>query len=120
MTPGQKKRQGSGIMAGDLSLKISLQRKTSGKDELGQPIDTWTEYALVWGSVKQLTGREKVTGGTQVDTGTASIRIRYRTDVNNGDRAIAQGHTFNIASVLPNVATREFTDMACTENSNDG
>ncbi|WP_081064104.1 phage head closure protein [Burkholderia vietnamiensis] len=108
------------MLAGDLSLKISLQRKSSGQDELGQPVDVWTEYALVWGSVRQLTGKEKVAGGTQVDTGTASIRIRYRTDVNNGDRAIAQGHTFNIASVLPNVATREFTDLACTENANAG
>lgn len=74
----------------------------------------------MWGSVLQLSGVEKVTGGTQVDKGTASIRIRYRTDVNNGDRAIAQGQIFNIASVLPNVASREYTDLACTENSNDG
>lgn len=120
MTPGQKKRQGSGVTAGDLNLKISLQRKSSGQDELGQPLEIWTEYALVWGSVRQLTGKEKVTGGTQVDTGTASIRIRWRTDVTNGDRAIAQNHIFNIASVLPNVATREFTDLACTENANAG
>lgn len=120
MTPGQKTRKGSGIMAGDLNLKISLQRKTSGKDPIGQPIDTWTEYALVWGSVRQLTGKETITSGTQVDTGTASIRIRYRTDVNNGDRAIAQNHIFNISSVLPNVATREFTDIVVTENANNG
>lgn len=107
-------------MAGDLNLKVSLQRKTSGKDSLGQPIDVWTEYANVWGGVLQISGKEKVTGGTQVDTGTASIRIRYRIDVNNGDRAIAQGVIFNISSVLPNVASREYTDMACTENANDG
>lgn len=87
---------------------------------MGQPIEVWTQYALVWGAVLQLTGREKVAGGTQVDTGTASIRVRYRTDINNGDRAVAQGVIFNIASVLPNVAYREYTDLACTENANDG
>jgi SPP1 family predicted phage head-tail adaptor len=115
-----RQERSSGLPAGSLNLRVSLQRKTSGKDALGQPLEVWTQYALVWGSVLQLTGREKVAGGTQVDTGTASIRVRYRTDVNNGDRAVAQGIIFNIASVLPNVASREYTDLACTENANDG
>lgn len=120
MTPGAKKRQGSGILSGDLNLKVSLQRKSSGVDELGQPLEVWTEYASVWGRVLTLKGIEKVTGGTQVDKGNASIRIRWRTDINNGDRAIAQNVIYNIASVLPNVESREYVDLACTENSNDG
>jgi SPP1 family predicted phage head-tail adaptor len=120
MTPGQKKRKGSGILAGDLGLKVSLQRKSSGKDELGQPIEVWTEYASVWGKVLTLNGIEKVAGGTQIDKGNASIRIRWRLGINNGDRAIAQNVIYNIASVLPNVATREFVDLACTENANAG
>lgn len=110
----------NGLRAGTLSKRVSLQRKTSGRDELGQPVDTWTEYAKVWGAVLQMTGRETLASNTQVDTGSASIRIRYRTDVNNGDRAVSGGIVFNIASVLPNIASSEYTDLVCTENANDG
>ena len=113
-------RQVTGVRAGTLNRKVSLQRRSSGKDALGQPVDAWTEYANVWGAVLQLRGIEKVTGGTQVDTGNASIRIRFRADVTNGDRAVCQGIIFNIASVLPNVASREYTDLVCTENANNG
>lgn len=110
----------TGLPAGSLSTRVSLQRKTSGKDALGQPIDTWTEYAKVWGNVLQLSGRETVSSGTTVGTVQASIRIRYRTDVTNGDRAIAQGVVFNIGPPIPNVASREYTDLPCTSNANDG
>jgi len=113
-------RQPTGLRAGTLNRKVSLQRKTSGKDALGQPVDVWTEYANVWGAVLQIHGIEKVAGGTQVDVGSASIRVRFRQDINNGDRAVCQGRVFNIASVLPNVASREYTDLVCTENANSG
>jgi SPP1 family predicted phage head-tail adaptor len=112
-------RLAQGLQAGTLDVRVSLQRRTSGKDALGQPVDSWTEYAKVWGDVRQLSGRETVSS-TSVDTGNASIRIRYRTDVTHADRAVAQGIVFNIASVLPNVKSREYTDLVCTQNANDG
>ncbi|CAB3795519.1 phage head closure protein [Pararobbsia alpina] len=109
-----------GLKAGTLATRVSLQRKSSGKDPLGQPLDTWTEYARVWGDILQLSGKETVSSGTQVDTASASIRIRYRTDVTNGDRAVARGIVFNIASVIPNAKSREYADLACTQNANNG
>jgi len=113
-------RMSSGLLAGSLNTKVSLQRRTTGRDELGQPIDTWTEYASVWGSVLQLSGKETVSSGTQVATGAASIRIRYRTDVTNGDRAVVLGQVFNIGAPLPNLATREYVDLPCTSGANAG
>lgn len=116
------KRVVTGVRAGLLNTRLSLQRK-SGRDELGQPLNTWTEYAQVWGSVAQLHGIETVAGGTSIDSASASIRIRYRTDVTNGDRIVAlsaDGQIFNINSVMPNAATREYTDLVCTENANQG
>ena len=116
--PASRVRRNKGVRAGTLSNKVSLQRKTTGRDpKTGQPLNVWTEYASVWGYVKQLSGIGRVQGGTLLDKGTASIRIRYRTDVLAGDRAIAQGVTFHVASVLPGVDRREYTDLACTENA---
>lgn len=112
----------TGLRAGTLNTYLSLQRKT-GRDALGQPTNTWTEYAQVWGAIVQIRGVEKVTGGTSVDSASASIRIRYRTDVTNADRAVAlnaDGQIFNINSVMPNVASREYADLVCTQNANQG
>jgi SPP1 family predicted phage head-tail adaptor len=120
MSKTNPRRLSQSLQAGTLDVQVSLQRRTSGKDALGQPVDSWTEYAKVWGDVRQLSGRETVSGSTSVDTGQASIRIRYRTDVTHADRAVAQGIVFNIASVLPNVKSREYTDLVCTQNANDG
>ena len=119
-TAGTPARRNSGQSAGRFNNLVSLQRRTSGKDDLGQPLDEWTEYASVWGGALMVSGKEKIESGTQVDVGSASIRIRYRTDVTNGDRAICQGVTFHVVSSLPNVATREYTDLVCTINATEG
>ncbi|MFM2472379.1 phage head closure protein [Burkholderia cenocepacia] len=116
-TQGRTRR---GLRAGPLNNKASLQRRTAGVDALGQPLEQWVEYANVWCAVLQLTGKEKVVGGTQVGGGRASIRIRYRTDVQNQDRAVVQGQVFNIAVPLPDVSSRTYTDLVCTEDANLG
>ena len=113
-------RRSRGLLSGTLGNKVSLQRRTSGKDALNQPTDVWTEYASVWGNVLMKSGKESIESGTQVSIGQASIRIRYRTDVTNGDRAICQGITFHIVSPLPSVSTQEYTDLVVTLNATEG
>lgn len=113
-------RKSQGMLAGTLSNLIQLQRKTSGKDSIGQPVETWSTYASVWADVRMLTGRETISSGTDVGTASASVRIRYRSDVTNGDRLIAQGFIFNIGAPLPGVAGLEYTDLPCTMGANVG
>jgi SPP1 family predicted phage head-tail adaptor len=119
LAPVVRPRRSRGMLAGSLGCLVSLQRK-QGKDALGQPLSTWVEYASVWGNVNMLTGKEKVAGGTTIGMGTASIRIRFRTDVTNGDRAVVRGIIFNIAQPLPNLSTQEYTDLPCTQGANLG
>ena len=109
-----------GLRAGILNNKVSLQRRSAGKDEYGQPLETWVEYANVWGNAKLISGREHAVAGTEVGIGRGSIRIRYRTDVSTQDRAVCQGIIYNIAAVLPDAASREYTDLAVTVNTNLG
>jgi SPP1 family predicted phage head-tail adaptor len=113
-------RKSTGTLAGCYDTLISLQRKTSGKDDLGQPIEVWTEYASVWADVLMLTGKETVSSGTQVGIASCSMRVRYRTDVTNGDRAVYGQLIFNIGQPLINLATREYVDLPCTQGANVG
>lgn len=113
-------RTNTGLLAGILNNKASLQRRTAGKDEYGQPLEQWEEYASVWCNAKLASGLEHAVAGTQVSIGRGSIRIRYRTDVTPADRAIVQGIIYNVAAVLPDVASREYTDLVVTVGANLG
>ncbi|MBB2977677.1 phage head closure protein [Paraburkholderia tropica] len=105
------------LRAGTLTRTVSLMRRSTGQDELGQPIDTWAEYARVAAYVKMLSGKEMMLADSDVGIGNASVRIRYRTDVATGDRAIIDGQTFEVAMPLPNYAGRDYVDLVCTVNT---
>jgi SPP1 family predicted phage head-tail adaptor len=117
------------MRAGTLNRRVRIERREQGHDELGQPIDTWAEVATVWCNVKMLTGKETQTSDAEVANATASFRIRYRADIDNGMRAVllkfvdgqpVEDVIFNILAPLPNVASREYTDLACSAFSNNG
>lgn len=106
--------------AGKLNRRLRIEQRGEATDEGGSVIDGWTEVATVWANVRTLNGREFAVGGGQASQVTASIRIRYRTDLTAGMRAICDGIVFNIVAVLPDVARREHVDLACTSGVNLG
>ncbi|MDR5761953.1 phage head closure protein [Caballeronia sp. LZ035] len=108
------------MRAGDLDRRVRIERNSGGFDDIGQPIEGWTEVATVWGNVRMLTGKETLTSDADVGTASASIRIRYRTDITNGMRAIVDGVVFNIGAPLPDLAGREYVDLPCTTGANNG
>ncbi|MEK6291056.1 MAG: phage head closure protein [Paraburkholderia tropica] len=108
------------MRAGTLNRRVRIERRDQTQDDLGQPVDTWVEVATVWCNVKMLTGKETLAADADVASATASIRIRYRTDITSDMRAIVGGVIFNILAPLPDLAGREYTDLACTAFSNNG
>ncbi|WP_438391083.1 phage head closure protein [Caballeronia sp. DA-9] len=117
------------MRAGDLNRRVRIERNGGGFDDLGQPIEGWTTVVETWCNVKMLTGKETLTSDADVANASASIRIRYRTDIDNGMRAVVLKYVdgqpvddvvFNILAPLPNVASREYTDLACSTGSNQG
>ncbi|WP_153135171.1 phage head closure protein [Paraburkholderia agricolaris] len=117
------------MRAGDLNRRVRIERNGGAEDELGQPIPGWVEVTTVWCNVKMLTGKETLTSEAEVANATASLRIRYRTGIDNGMRAVllkfvdgqsVEDVVFNILVPLPNVASREYTDLACSAFSNNG
>lgn len=115
------------MRAGDLNRRVRIDRR-AGTGTLNDPL-TWAPLATVWCNVRMLTGKETLTSDAEVASATASIRIRYRTDIDNGMRAVllkfvggqpVDDLIFNILAPLPNVASREYTDLACSAFANNG
>jgi SPP1 family predicted phage head-tail adaptor len=74
--------------AGELDTRITIQRRQSGRDSVGQPVETWTDVCTCWASVKTPIGMEAIRAGASVATTLVSIRIRYRTGLDAGMRVV--------------------------------
>lgn len=107
------------LESGKLTDRITIQSKTSAQDAFGQEIHTWSDMVSVWAWVKFTNGAEFIDGGAEHAETQASIRIRWRTDLNTSMRIIFRAKTYNIKAVLPS-AGREYVDLAVSEGLNDG
>lgn len=97
--------------AGDLNRRVRIERQT-GAGGLSETL-AWVPVATVWANVRTRDGREVMAADTTVSQISASIRIRYRTDIRPGMRATVDGATYRVQSVLPHVASRQYVDLVC-------
>ena len=100
------------MQAGRLNRRCTLQQPGTATDALGQPIPGWTDVAMVWASIRHLSGVEAIKADATVSTVKASIRIRWRPGLNAGMRVVHGADTYDIKAVLPNRA-EGFTDLVC-------
>lgn len=98
---------------GALNCSVTIQHLTSDQDEIGQPVTTWADVATVWADIRHISGIEAVKADATASTVRASIRIRYRTDVNAGMRVLHGSTVYNITAVLPDVAKKQYVDLVC-------
>lgn len=98
-----------------LNTRITLQRRTPGAaDALGQPLpDAWEPVAQIWANVRNLSGTEAIKAGAVTSAVTASIRIRYRTDLDAGMRVLVGAAMYEIKALMADLQRREFVDLVC-------
>lgn len=96
--------------------QVQIQRRTSGRDPIGQPLQTWTNVgALEWADIRFLRGLEAIRAGAQGSTSQVSIRIsRFRTDITSDMRVLGpDGAVYSIVAVLPDMQRRRYVDLQC-------
>ena len=99
--------------AGQLNRRILIQRPATARDEIGQPIPGWDDVAHCWASIKHLGGMATIRAGAESSTVKASIRIRYRTDIDASMRVVHGATVYQIMAVLPDERTRDYIDLVC-------
>ena len=102
------------MRAGTLNTRVTIERKTGGTNDWGEPLpESWTPVATVWSNVRHLSGSEAIKADAATSTVRASIRIRWRTGLDAGMRAMVGGTAYNITAVLPDLVRREHVDLVC-------
>lgn len=101
------------LRAGELRDRITIQRKTGGKDAWGTPLpEGWEEVAKLQSNVRHLSGSESIKADADTSAVKASIRIRWRTGIDAGMRVLHAGQVYDIETVLPG-ARRQHVDLVC-------
>jgi SPP1 family predicted phage head-tail adaptor len=101
------------MRAGKLNRLVTIQRPGPGRDEVGQPIDEWLNVATVWANIVHKSGIETIRADAPVSSVRASIRIRYRTDIDATMRVFHGATVYQVLAVMPDAAGREFADLVC-------
>ena len=96
-----------------LNTRVIIERPSVARDAAGQPIEEWTLVGEVWANVRYLNGIETIKAGAETSLAKASIRVRYRTDLNASMRVRHGATTFQVIAVLPDEGARWHTDLAC-------
>ena len=100
--------------AGRLNTRITIEKRTAAVDAWGSPLpDAWAEVACVWSDFRHQSGSEAIRADAETSTVRASVRIRWRTDIDAGMRIVAGGAIYHIQAVLPDLKGRVFVDLVC-------
>lgn len=100
---------------GLLNRLFVLQAVTGSVDAIGQPVGSWTAVQTFWGHIKVSNGYEAIKANATAEVGKVSIRARYPVSkvATAGMRLTHDGVTYNIQSIQPDIAGREFVDFVC-------
>lgn len=99
------------MKAATLRDRVTLQTLASGVDEIGQPLTTWLDDAILWADVRYLSGMSAIKAGADVSLSKVSIRLRHRA-INPAQRIKRGSEIFAIQAVLPD-ARRVYVDLVC-------
>lgn len=101
------------LQAGKLNSLVTIQKPGVGRDELGQPIEGWMDVANVWANISHKSGLETIRADAPVSSVRASIRVRYRTDMDATMRVVHGATVYDVLAVMPDATGRQYTDLVC-------
>lgn len=101
------------MKAGALNSLAAIQAMQLDVDEIGQPVTTWTTKATAWANIRHQSGAESIRSDAVTSVVKASIRIRYRADIDATMRVVHGATVYQITAVMPDVGGREYVDLVC-------
>lgn len=102
------------IDAGRFNQRVTLQAPVATLDELGQPVDGWTEVDTVWAEANPTRSQELSSGGSTDSQIDVVFRVRYRTDITAAMRVVWRSTPYALIGDPVDVrGRREVLELNC-------
>lgn len=84
-----------------LYSSVTIQERTSTKDQLGQKIYSWSnKYTNVNARLIPLSYEERIELGGEFDKVSYKALFNYDTDITNDDRVVHDGDNYDVVEVI--------------------
>ena len=105
--------------AGDLWARVTIQKPTQSRNDVGETTLAWADYATVWANVQSLGGREAQRYAETIGLSTHKVRVRFITGLTSTMRVIYNDRTLEIGQINE-LERRWYQEIICTEKRADG
>lgn len=85
--------------AGELRHWIEIQTRVNSKDSNGDDVVAWATVCHCWAKIMPMRGRELMLAKQANSEVTGGIKVRYRTGLSAGMRALHRHYFYDIHSV---------------------
>lgn len=82
--------------AGNLDRRITIEQATETQNAVGEPIVTWSTFATLWASKRDVTGREPFTSQERYAEVDTIFKIRWIDDLSAKMRISYDGRYYDI------------------------
>ena len=110
------------MRAGTLRHRVTIQRSTPGRGELGERIERWSDLLECWAAIRTIDGDKQIGAEAESISITHIITLRYQRaldDICLQDRVTANGNPYKIQRII-NVGERDIAlDLHCTQLTRD-
>lgn len=100
---------------GRMRERVTLQSRSTTRDAAGGKTAGWNDLGTdpeVWADVRYISGVEAIKADAMTSMKRASIRIRFRSDVDETMRVVHRGVALEIRAALPS-DDRAWLNLAC-------
>ena len=107
------------LSPGDMWTRVTIQQATKTKNEVGETVLTWSDFATVWASVESLSARETERFAETVGFMTHRVKIRYLSGLTGAMRIVYRNRVLEIGQILERDRLWH-QEIICTEKRSDG
>lgn len=105
------------MRAGELRHRITVEQKSVTRNDYGEEIASWSEFATRWADAAALDGTESFSRDQKFAEATHRFRLRYLDGVDAEMRVSWRGRTFDIVSALDPDGMKRETVIVATERT---
>ncbi len=105
---------------GALNRRITLQRRVETPSGTGGMDIAWEDIGQAWAHIKHQSGAEVNRSDVPASAVKASIRVRFREDLDATCRVVYGAGIYDIKAVIEDLVGREYVDLVCERGVNNG